>query len=139
MSLSLSNSTASARRMLRFFIALLIGVLLSSHGTMGVAAPHADRSVHMHIAHDSHAPDVEAGDSDHEADTSNTNETSSEDDSTGSPAEPSAAHAHAAADQIPAADMMLPDYLFGDVQHSGLVVTRLPSAPQSPLLEPPLA
>ena len=143
MSLLSSNSNASARQMFRFLTALLISVLLSSHGTMGVAAPHADGSVHMsahmHVAHDSDAADIQAVDDNHEADVSSETETSSEDDGADSPVEPSAAHAHAAADQIPALGMMLPDFPFGDTHHAGLVVPRLPSAPQSPLLEPPSA
>lgn len=133
MSLLSRRCNASATQMLRFLTALLIAVLLSSHGTMGIAAPHADRSVHLHVMHDSHDIEENASDTEHRTEVS---EVTSD---AGGPTEPDAAHAHPPADQIPPAGMIVASRLFGDMSHAGLVVTPLRSADQSPLLEPPSA
>ncbi len=133
MSLLSRRCNASATQMLRSLTALLIAVLLSSHGTMGMAAPHADRSVHTHVMHDSHDVEKQTSDADHGT------EVSDVDSNTGGSTESDAAHAHPAADQIPPAGMILASCLFGDMSHAGLVVTPLRSADQSPLLEPPSA
>lgn len=49
MSLLSRRENVSASPMLRLLTALLICVLVFSHGTMGIAAPHGNASGHSHV------------------------------------------------------------------------------------------
>lgn len=139
MSLLSRRENVSASPMLRLLTALLICVLVFSHGTMGIAAPHGSASGHSHVGEHSHDVQPVAEDGDHHADVvdidaDTTDSRSQSDDSKAA----EVAHAHAAADRV-AATATLPNQPLGGVRPTGLVVTPLASAPQAPLLEPPSA
>ncbi len=144
MSLLSRRSTGSTCQMLRLLTALLICVLVFSHGTMGSAAPHGDAAGHSHVGEHSHDVLPDAGDGDHHSEKVDLETVDLEADATGSGSQPDdsktadVAHGHTVAGQVPA-DATLPNPPPGGVQPTGLVVTALASAPQAPLLEPPSA
>jgi hypothetical protein len=126
---------------------LLIMILVSSHGTMGMAAPHHDGADHVHVGQHSHDAEPQAGHDDHHgvADVASDEATADADDDAiggtddaAKDAGSNAAHAHASADQVPSA-FAIPERLPGSSQLATLLVTRLVSTGQSPLLEPPSA
>lgn len=139
MSLFLADGLVSARMMLRLLCALLIMILVFSHGTMGMAAPHHDGAAHMHIgqsAHDagSHTDD----DNHHDVDDDAADGTTTGDVDPASEQAPGPAHAHALGDQAPSA-FAFPERLPGSIQLAAMRVNRLVSAALRPLLEPPSA
>lgn len=147
MSLFSCTAFVSSRSMLRLLRTLLILILVSSHGTMGIAAPHHDGAGHVHVGQHSHEAEPEADHDDHhgladEAPAEATADTDSnaigDTDDVAKDAGPNAAHAHPSADQVPSA-FAFPERLRGSGQLATLLVTRLVSAGQSPLLEPPSA
>ena len=116
--------------MLRFFAMMMVCVMLLSHGTASIAAPHGAAST---IGHTHHAEDADA-DADavdrHDADKSGT---------AGEGSEMDIAHSHASADQaricgLLPARLKIRDDLDPPTHHSPL--TPIQSAP---LLEPPTA
>ena len=116
--------------MLRFFAMMMVCVMLLSHGTASIAAPHGAEST---IGHTHHAGDADA-DADavdrHNADQSG---------SAGEGGETDIAHCHAWADQarnggLLPARLKIRDVLDPPTHHSAL--TPIQSAP---LLEPPTA
>lgn len=133
------RSAVSTSQMFRLLSALLICVLMFSHGTMGNAVPHGNAVGHSHIGE--HSQNIQSGaeDSDHHSDAVDIDFKTTDG---GSQSEESkaaeVAHAHAAADRVPAS-APLPDHPVGGVQPPGLLVIPLASAPQAPLLEPPSA
>ena len=116
--------------MLRFFAMMMVCVMLLSHGTASIAAPHGAEST---IGHTHHAGDADA-DADavdrHNADQSG---------SAGEGGETDIAHCHAWADQarnggLLPARLKIREVLDPPTHHSAL--TPIQSAP---LLEPPTA
>ena len=116
--------------MLRFFAMMMVCVMLLSHGTASIAAPHGAEST---IGHAHHAGDADA-DADavdrHNADQSG---------AAGEGGETDIAHCHAWADQarnggLLPARLKIRDVLDPPTHHSAL--TPIQSAP---LLEPPTA
>lgn len=139
MSLLSRRENVSAFSMLRLLTALLVCVLVFSHGTMGIAAPHGDVAGHSHVGEHPHDAQLEADDGDHhsdlvdiDADTADSRSQSNDSKSA------EVAHAHATADQVPET-AALPGQPLGGMRPTGLVVSPLASAPQAPLLEPPSA
>ena len=116
--------------MLRFFAMMMVCVMLLSHGTASVAAPHGAEST---IGHTHHAEDADAGAEAvdrHDADQSG---------AVGEGGETDIAHCHAWADQarnggLLPARLKIRDVLDPPTHHSAL--TPIQSAP---LLEPPTA
>ena len=138
MSLFLNKGNVSACPMQRLLSALLVLLLLSSHGAMSLAAPHADGAEHgwsHEHAHDAesdasngHFPAAEQpgttasdlGDTDENTDTS------------------SAAHVHAVSDQAPQ-PYVLPGPFPASAQLIASPVAGLESRSPLLLLEPPSA
>ncbi len=138
MSLFPNKGDVSACPMRRLLSALLALLLLSSHGAMGVAAPHADGAEHG-WSHE-HAHDVEADAlNDHSAAAEQVDTTPSDlgdtDENTDTS---SAAHVHAVADQAPQ-PYVLPGPFPANVTLSALPVAGLESRSPVMLLEPPAA
>ena len=147
MSLFSGIGFVSSRKMYRMLCAVLIVILLSSHGTMGVAAPHHDGESHSHVGQHSHDVGSQAADDDHHdagddaastamADSEASANSGADDAVTDAGA--STGHAHASADRVPAS-FAIPERLPSGSQLETLLVTRLASAGHSPLLEPPSA
>ena len=129
--------------MLRMLRTLLIVILVSSHGTMGIAAPHHDGAGHVHVGQHSLEADHDdhyglADEASEEASADADNGTIGDTDDAAKDAGSNAAHAHPSADQVPSA-FAFPERLRGSGQLAAFLVTRLVSAGQSPLLEPPSA
>lgn len=144
MSLLSRRSTVNACQMLRMLTALLICVLIFSHGTMGSAAPHGDTAGHSHVGDHSHDVLPDADDEDHHSETVDLETADLAADPTDDGSRPDGsktadlAHGHTVAGQIPA-EATLPNPPPCSVQPTGLAVTALASAPQAPLLKPPSA
>lgn len=147
MSLFSGLGFVSSRKMYRMLCAVLIAILLSSHGTMGVAAPHHNGANHTHVGQHSHDVVSQAVDDDHHdvgddaasmamADPEASANVGADDAVTDAGA--STGHAHASADRVPAS-FAIPERLPGSSQLETLLVKRLASAGHSPLLEPPSA
>ena len=114
--------------MLRFFAMMMVCVMLLSHGTAGVAAPHGAEPT---IDHTHHAEDADADAVDrHNADKSG---------AAGEGSEKDIAHCHASADQVRNGGLLPTRLKIRDVLDPpahGSLLTPIQSAP---LLEPPTA
>ena len=116
--------------MLRFFAMMMVCVMLLSHGTASIAAPHGAESTICHTHH--------AGDADADADAVDRHN-ADQSGSAGEGGETDIAHCHAWADQarnggLLPARLKIRDVLDPPTHHSAL--TPIQSAP---LLEPPTA
>ena len=116
--------------MLRFFAMMMVFVMLLSHGTASIAAPHGAESM---IGHTHHAEDADADEDAvdrHDADQSG---------ATGKGSEKDIAHSHASADQA-RNGVFLPTRLkIRDVLDPPAHDSLLTPIQSAPLLEPPTA
>ena len=114
--------------MLRFFAMMMVCVMLLSHGTAGIAAPHGVASTIEHTHHAEHAvADVVDR---HDADKSGTADEGSEMD---------IAHCHASADQVRNGGLLTARLKICDVRDPPARHSALNPIQSAPLLEPPTA
>jgi len=118
--------------MLRFFALMMMCVMLLSHGTASVAAPHGADSAIGHIHHD----DAEASDAAdrHDADPSSTLGEGSDQD-----IDQDVAHGHPAADQAHKGGLLPPRLAMRDILDPPGNDSPLTPIQSAPLLEPPTA
>ena len=116
--------------MLRFFAMMMVCVMLLSHGTASVAAPHGGEST---IGHTHHAGDADA-DADavdrHDADQSG---------AAGEGSETDIAHCHAWADQARNSGLLPARLEIREVRDPPTRHSALTPIQSAPLLEPPTA
>ena len=114
--------------MLRLFAMMMMCVMLLSHGTAGVAAPHGAEPT---IGHTHHAEDADADAVDpHDADKSGT---------AGEGSEKDIAHGHASADQVRNGGLLTARLKIRDVLDPPTHDSALTPIQSAPLLEPPTA
>lgn len=130
------TANASGGAMLRALALLMICVLMLSHGTMSLAAPHGPDSAIGHT-HD-HAVETASADDHHEGqpDTELGDEVGDTDEST---MDADVAHVHPAADEVRLTDPFGPRLASRDVRDPPVPDDPLAPVKSAPLLEPPLA
>ena len=118
--------------MLRFFAMMMVCVMLLSHGTASVAAPHGVASTIGHIHHGEDADaDADSGAVDrHDADKSG---------AAGEGSEMDIAHGHSSADQVRNGGLLPARLKIRDVLDPPAHDSLLTPIQSAPLLEPPTA
>ncbi len=118
--------------MLRFFALMMMCVMLLSHGTASVAAPHGAESAIGHTHH-AEAEDADAADQ-HVADQSGTTGEDSDQD-----IDLDVAHGHPAADKAHTGGLLPARLATRDVRDTPAHDSPLTPIQSAPLLEPPTA
>jgi len=116
--------------MLRFLALMMMCVMLLSHGTASVAAPHGAESAIGHTHHDEAADTVDR----HDADSSNTLGADGDQD-----IDQDVAHGHPAADEAHKGGLLPTRLAMRDVRDPPAHDSPLTPIQSAPLLEPPTA